>query len=140
MDHTRPDLDRLKAELSRRRAVTDQAVADYLSNNRARFTRLRATEDPPPDERPADDENYDDQESWLVSGYGSAAEPGSGGAPATSAAHGNALSRIERGELSWHDVFSGRTTDPDARELHGFLTERIAEAERMGVRRRLGKG
>lgn len=41
--------------------------------------------------------------------------------------------RVSRGELSWYDVISGRTSDPDASELHESLWHRLDAVERGDV-------
>jgi hypothetical protein len=126
MDRARLDLGRLRAEMAARQEVMAKVVADVQARTRAEVERLHAAEAPPPKEQAGDDE-CDTQESWMLNGYDSAPESRSG----TNPAHQAVVGKLESGELTWKDVFSDATRDPDARALRGFLDARLGEFQRV---------
>jgi hypothetical protein len=124
MDRGRPSLDRLMAEVAARQATMAKAVADVQARTRAEVERLRADEPPPQPQVDADE--YDQTESWMVTGYTTPPAPRSHVDPARQ----EVLSKLESGVLTWKDVFSD-TPDPAVRALRGFLDERIDEVRRV---------
>nr|WP_042190941.1 hypothetical protein [Kibdelosporangium sp. MJ126-NF4]CEL19728.1 hypothetical protein [Kibdelosporangium sp. MJ126-NF4]CTQ96953.1 hypothetical protein [Kibdelosporangium sp. MJ126-NF4] len=122
MDHARHSLDRLRSEFAARQAVMARTVADLQARTRAEAERLRVAEVPTPHEQVADDEQ---PESWMVAGYGTPTQHGTGGGPV------GGLDRLESGELPWKEVFSDTTTDRDARAIRALFDERLGEVQRM---------
>jgi hypothetical protein len=126
----------LRAGLAEKRAVLDKTVADYQASARAVAARLQAfdqQDETQQDQRARqnrehhDAGDYDAVDSWMSDQWRDAPEP----ADTRPSPHDAVLDRIDRGELSWGDVLSGRAGDPEAAALRSFLSDRAAEVRRV---------
>lgn len=117
----------LRAGLAEQRAVLDRTMAGYQEAARAAVARLRAGESKGEDQLARqnrehhDAGDYDAVDSWMSDQWSGAPED------TRPSQHDEVLDRIDRGELTWGDVVSGRASDPSAAALRAVLDERAAE-------------
>ena len=133
-------IDGLRAGSDGKRAVLDRTVADYQESARAIVARLREQAQEPEDDQRArqnrehhDAGDYDAVDSWLSDQWSGA--PGTAPADTRQSPHDAVLDRIDRGELSWGDVLTGRVNDPEAAAVRTFLDDRAADVRRARTAR-----
>ncbi|GAB3428947.1 hypothetical protein [Actinophytocola sediminis] len=108
----------------------DQTVAEYQARTRAIAARLSIPDRTTPVADQDAELDNDVVESWLADPRDGAARTGAQD-PASAA-----VDRIERGEMTWDEVLSGRATDRDSVALRTFLGDLVAtiRAERQARR------
>jgi hypothetical protein len=134
-------IESLRAGLAEKRAVLDKTMADYQESARAVVARLQAREHEQAqgqgDQRAQqnrehhDAGDYEAVDSWMSDQWSGAPDGSPEPADTRPSPHEAVLDRIDRGELSWGDVLSGRAGDPEAAAVRSFLTDRAAEVRRL---------
>ena len=128
-------VEQLRARMAGTRAALDRTLAGYQESARAVVARLQAVAQPEEQEDQRARQNrehhdagdYDAVDSWMSDQWSGAPEP----AAAPPSPHAAVVDRIDRGELSWGDVLSGRTSDPAAAALRALVDDRAAEVRRL---------
>jgi hypothetical protein len=127
-------IDGLRAGMAAKRAVLDKTVAGYQESARAIVARPAAqdqAQDTQEDQRARqnrehhDAGDYDAVDSWMSDQRRGAPDPEP--EDTRPSPHDAVLDRIDRGELSWGDVLSGRVDDPGAAAVRTFLADRAAD-------------
>jgi len=128
----RQRVEQLRARMAGTRAALDRTLAGYQESARAVVARLRV-----PEERADqgarqnrehhDAGDYDAVDSWMSDRWSGPPEP----ADAVPSPHDAVLDRLDRGDLSWGDVLSGRANDPAAAALRAVADARAAEVRRL---------
>jgi hypothetical protein len=122
-----PQLDHVRAELTEFRADVDRLVTEHRARTRELASRLHV---PPEEAEPTPADNPYGEDNDLVGSWMADPRAGAPAAPSGDAAHDAVVGRLERGELTWGDLLSGRTADRDATVVREFLAHRITEARR----------
>lgn len=132
-------IEHLRARLAGKRAALDKTLAAYQESARAVVARLRAAEQKQEHEQEDqgtrqnrehhDAGDYDAVDSWMSDQWSGAPE----GRPEDTrpSPHEAVLDRIDRGELSWGDVLSGRASDPESAALRALVDDRADEVRRL---------
>jgi hypothetical protein len=135
-------IETLRAGLAEKRAVLDRTVADYQESARAVVARLQAQDQTQRDETQQDQRarqnrehhdagDYDAVDSWMSNQWRDAPAGPPEPEDTRPSPHDAVLDRIDRGELTWGDVLSGRASDPQAAAVRSFLSDRAAEFRRV---------
>jgi hypothetical protein len=130
----RQRVESLRARLAGKRAALDKTLADYQESARAVVARLQAVDEDREDQRARqnrehhDAGDYDAVDSWMSDQWSGAPEERADTRPSP---HDAVLDRIDRGELSWGDVLSGRADDPESAALRALVDDRAAEVRRL---------
>lgn len=128
-------IEQLRARLAGKRAALDTTLAAYQESARAVVARLRAAEQEQEDQGARqnrehhDAGDYDAVDSWMSDQWSGA--PDERPEDTRPSPHDAVLDRIDRGELSWGDVLSGRAGDPESAALRAMVDDRAAEVRRL---------
>jgi hypothetical protein len=128
-------IEHLRARLAGKRAALDKTLAAYQESARAVVARLQAAEQEREDQGARqnrehhDAGDYDAVDSWMSDQWsGPPEERPENTRPSP---HDAVLDRIDRGELSWGDVLSGRAGDRESAALRALVDDRAAEVRRL---------
>lgn len=129
----RQRVEQLRARMAGTRAALDRTLAAYQESARAVVARLQVAEQEDEDQRARQNRehheagDYEAVDSWMSDQWS--------GAPAPEedrpSPHDAVLDRLDRGELSWGDVLSGRAGGPEAAALRALVDDRAAEVRRL---------
>ena len=131
----RQRIEHLRARLAGKRAALDKTLAAYQESARSVVARLRVVEQEQEDQGARQNRehheagDYDAVDSWMSDQWSGAPE----GQPEDTrpSPHDAVLDRIDRGELSWGDVLSGRVSDPESAALRALVDDRATEVRRL---------
>lgn len=139
----RQRIEHLRAGLAGKRATLDKTFAAYQETARAAVARLQAVEQEREQEQEDqrarqnrehhDAGDYDAVDSWMSDQWSGPPEkePEEEFEGTRPSPHDAVLDRIDRGELSWGDVLSGRASDPESAALRALVDDRASEVRRL---------
>lgn len=101
------------------RAVLDRTLTEYRARTRAIAARLSSADQARHERTQRHEEEHDNDvvETWMADPRGERAR----------VTGPDVLDLLDRGDLSWDDVLSGRADDRESAALRAFMAERAAE-------------